>query len=347
MGNAPSNPGNESNEAVDSVDSVTFTNNSYQKQQPYHHNQQQQHQPNQHHRQLHGSPHLQQPSYMASTHQHHALSSEAFTHSSPPQGSIHPSTIPIASIPVDAAQRPRFPSVREQYLNDSPAGSSPLDSDSSYPHVPAAGREHSRGDPTLQPQPRSTHIPKDGLPGGGPRRRASSLVSGQSYGQYTDTFNEQALLASAAQQDKLEHRLHTADGRASYRNSARVSRAFESLEPLKSLDNAHDGNLMKKQAAYYCCFLKHDCIIVGETRGARADTTVICLFCSLFLSSSLADYRHCRFKGWKRTHDHYMESGRHQCLRDRNFQQLETESTAQQKVNSPPNIFYPLIGLLH
>jgi hypothetical protein len=68
-------------------------------------------------------------------------------------------------------------------------------------------------------------------------------VSGQAYGQYADTFNEQALLASAAQQDKLEQRLHTADGRPSYRNSARVSRAFE-LEPLKSLDNAHDGNCL-------------------------------------------------------------------------------------------------------
>jgi hypothetical protein len=173
---------------------------------------------------------------MASTHQRHASSPGTFGHSSPPQGSPHPSAIPTASIPVDA-HRPRFPSVREQYLNDSPAGSSTFDSDSSYPHVLAGG--HTLGDPTVQP-PRTSHSPKSGLPGGGPRRRASSLVSGQPYGQYTDTYNEQALIASAAQQDKLEQRLHTADGRPSYRNSARVSRAFE-LEPLKSLDAAHDG----------------------------------------------------------------------------------------------------------
>ncbi|KAG0067739.1 hypothetical protein BGZ90_000866 [Linnemannia elongata] len=235
MGNAPSQPGNESNEAADSVDAVTFTNNPYQKhpQQSY---QQQQQQQNQQYRQ-HDTTHLQQPSYMTSSHQRHASSPGTFTHSSPPQGSIHPSTIPIASVPVDAAHRPRFPSVREQYLNDSPAGSSPLDSDSSYPHVLAGG--HSLGDPSAHP-PRPSHSPKGGLPGGGPRRRASSLISGQAYGQYADTFNEQALLASAAQQDKLEQRLHTSDGRPSYRNSARVSRAFE-LEPLKSLDNAHDG----------------------------------------------------------------------------------------------------------
>ncbi|KAG9072568.1 hypothetical protein KI688_000339 [Linnemannia hyalina] len=243
MGNAPSQPGNESNEAADSVDAVTFTNGPYQKhpQQPYQQQQQQQHQQhqqqqNQQYRQ-HDSTHLQQPSYMTSSHQRQASSPGTFTHSSPPQGSIHPSTIPIASVPVDAAHR-RFPSVREQYLNDSPAGSSPLDSDSSYPHVLAGG--HSLGDPSAHP-PRSSHSPKGGLPGGGPRRRASSLVSGQAYGQYADTFNEQALVASAAQQDKLEQRLHTSDGRPSYRNSARVSRAFE-LEPLKSLDNAHDDS---------------------------------------------------------------------------------------------------------
>ncbi|KAG0375359.1 hypothetical protein BGX24_009219 [Mortierella sp. AD032] len=244
MGNAPSQPGNESNEAVDSVDAVTFTNNPYQKhsQQPYqHHHQQQQQQQQQQLQQQHwphGSPHLQQPSYMTSTHQHHTSSPGTFGHSSPPQGSIHPSSIPTASIPVDAAHRVRFPSVREQYLNDSPAGSSPLDSDSSYPHV-LAGGGHGLGDSSVQP-PRSSHSPKSGLPGGGPRRRASSLVSGQPYGQYTDTYNEQALLASAAQQDKLEQRLHTSDGQPSYRNSARVSRAFD-LEPLKSLDAAHDG----------------------------------------------------------------------------------------------------------
>ncbi|KAF9903327.1 hypothetical protein EC991_003974 [Linnemannia zychae] len=174
---------------------------------------------------------------MASTHQRQTSSPGTFAHSSPPQGSVHPSAIPTASIPVDAAHRSRFPSVREQYLNDSPAGSSPFDSDSSYPHVLTGG--HALGNPTVPP-PRSSHSPKSGLPGGGPRRRASSLVSGQPYGQYTDTYNEQALLASAAQQDKLEHRLHTSDGRPSYRNSARVSRAFD-LEPLKSLDAAHDG----------------------------------------------------------------------------------------------------------
>ncbi|KAF9280877.1 hypothetical protein BGZ88_011942 [Linnemannia elongata] len=241
MGNAPSQPGNESNEAADSVDAVTFTNNPYQKhpQQSYQQQQHQQHQQqqNQQYRQ-HDTTHLQQPSYMTSSHQRHASSPGTFTHSSPPQGSIHPSTIPIASVPVDATHRPRFPSVREQYLNDSPAGSSPLDSDSSYPHVLAGG--HSLGDPSAHP-PRPSHSPKGGLPGGGPRRRASSLISGQAYGQYADTFNEQALLASAAQQDKLEQRLHTSDGRPSYRNSARVSRAFE-LEPLKSLDNAHDDS---------------------------------------------------------------------------------------------------------
>ncbi|KAG0272058.1 hypothetical protein BGZ95_000071 [Linnemannia exigua] len=241
MGNAPSQPGSESNEAVDSVDAVTFTNSPYQKhsQQPYqHHQHQQQQQPQQLQQQHrpHGSPHLQQPSYMSSTHQRQTSTPGTFGHSSP-QGSIHPSSIPTASIPVDAAHRARFPSVREQYLNDSPAGSSPLDSDSSYPHV-LAGGGHGLGDPSVLP-PRSSHSPKGGLPGGGPRRRASSLVSGQPYGQYTDTYNEQALLASAAQQDKLEQRLHPSDGRPSYRNSARVSRAFD-LEPLKSLDAAHD-----------------------------------------------------------------------------------------------------------
>ncbi|KAF9087812.1 hypothetical protein BGX23_007854 [Mortierella sp. AD031] len=245
MGNAPSNPGNENNEGNSAVDAVTFTNTPYQKhsQQPYQQQHQQQQQQQQHRQ--HGSPHLQQPSYMTSSHQRHASSPGTFGHSSP-QGSIHPSTIPTASIPVDAAPRPRFPSVREQYLIDSPAGSSPFDSDSSYPHVPATAAGQSvSGDPSMQP-PRSSHNTSKsgggGLPGGGPRRRASSLVSGQPFGQYADTFNEQVLLASAAHQDKLEQRLHTVDGgRASYRNSARVSRAFEPVDPLKSLDSSHDG----------------------------------------------------------------------------------------------------------
>ncbi|KAG0200363.1 hypothetical protein BGX33_011051 [Mortierella sp. NVP41] len=244
MGNAPSNPGNENNEGNSAVDAVTFTNTPYQKhsQQPYQQQHQQQQQQQQHRQ--HGSPHLQQPSYMTSSHQRHASSPGTFGHSSP-QGSIHPSTIPTASIPVDAAPRPRFPSVREQYLIDSPAGSSPFDSDSSYPHVPATAAGQSvSGDPSMQP-PRSSHNTSKsgggGLPGGGPRRRASSLVSGQPFGQYADTFNEQVLLASAAHQDKLEQRLHTVDGgRASYRNSARVSRAFEPVDPLKSLDSSHD-----------------------------------------------------------------------------------------------------------
>lgn len=58
-----------------------------------------------------------------------------------------------------------------------------------------------------------------------------------------DAYNEQALIASAAHHDKLEHQRlqQTGDGRASYRNSARVSRAFDTLDPLKSLDKTNEG----------------------------------------------------------------------------------------------------------
>ncbi|KAG0198725.1 galactose metabolism- protein [Mortierella sp. GBA30] len=226
MGNAPSNTGNGTLDS-ETVEAVTFTNSPHQKQSQ---NQTQQ----------------QQHAYMS--HNRHSSSPHAYPHSSPPQDSIHPSTIPIASIPVDA--RPRFPSVREQYLNDSPAGSSsPVGSDSSYPNVIGGG--HSLGDQHYQKrhpqhhlhfsqQPQKHPVP---LPGGGPRRRASSLVSAQYYGQYADAYNEQALLATAAHQDKLEHQRlqqHSIDGRASYRNSARVSRAFETVDPLKSMDDRHD-----------------------------------------------------------------------------------------------------------
>lgn len=69
---------------------------------------------------------------------------------------------------------------------------------------------------------------------------------------------------------------------------------------------------------------------------------ILCLFVCFLC---LADYRHSRFQGWKRTHDHYMESGRHQCLCDRNVQQLEAESTAQQKASplTYPTIFFSLV----
>ncbi|KAF9916390.1 galactose metabolism- protein, partial [Linnemannia zychae] len=234
MGNAPSQPGNESNEATDSVDAVTFTNNPYQKHPQQTYQQQQQNQQHGQQHWQHGSPHQQQ-NYMSSTHQRHTSSPGTYGRSSPSHGLVHPSAIPTASIPVDTTHRPRFPLVREQYLTDSPAGSSPFDSDSSYPHVLASG--HALG--ASGHPPRSPHSPMGGLPGGGPRRRASSLASGQPYSQYTDSFNEQALLATAAQQDKLEQKLHSSDGKPNYRNSARVSRAFD-LEPLKSLDGTHD-----------------------------------------------------------------------------------------------------------
>ncbi|KAG0301308.1 hypothetical protein BGZ98_008476 [Dissophora globulifera] len=97
-----------------------------------------------------------------------------------------------------------------------------------------------------QQQQQQQQIP---LPGGGPRRRASSLLSNQPYSQYTDTYNEQVLVATAAHQDKMDlHRSQqqqqqqqSMEGRASYRNSARVSRAFEAVDPLKSLDEPHNG----------------------------------------------------------------------------------------------------------
>ncbi|KAG0316752.1 hypothetical protein BGZ99_006712 [Dissophora globulifera] len=96
-----------------------------------------------------------------------------------------------------------------------------------------------------QQQQQQQQIP---LPGGGPRRRASSLLSNQPYSQYTDTYNEQVLVATAAHQDKMDlHRSQqqqqqqqSMEGRASYRNSARVSRAFEAVDPLKSLDEPHN-----------------------------------------------------------------------------------------------------------
>lgn len=210
MGNTPSNQG-EQHDPNAPVEAVTFTN-QYQ-------NKQHRHQPQ--HQQSQNAGYL--------THQRHSSSPHAFpVHSSPPGDSIHPSNIPIASHPVDAAPRPRFPSVRDPYLTDSPAGSSPLEIESVYDR-----RDH--------PQHSSTGKPA--LPGGGPRRRASSLISGQPYGQYMDAYNEQALIASAAHQDKLDHQRlqQTGDGRASYRNSARVSRAFETLDPLKSLDGTNEG----------------------------------------------------------------------------------------------------------
>ncbi|KAG0051143.1 galactose metabolism- protein [Gryganskiella cystojenkinii] len=219
MGNTPSAPGTGNADADAAVEAVTYTNNPYQKQ--YSPQQQQQNHP--------------------MTHQRHGSSPQAFMgHSSPPQGSIHPSTIPTASAPVDAAPRPRFPTVRDQYMNDSPAGTSPFDSESSF--IGGNGADFHR----KQQQTATKNV----LPGGGPRRRASSLVgAGQSYGQYTDAFNEQTLLATAAHQDKMEQqRLQQLDGgRSSYRNSARVSRAFGDVDPLKSMDDAgeemKDGNV--------------------------------------------------------------------------------------------------------
>ncbi|GJJ68822.1 5'-AMP-activated protein kinase, regulatory beta subunit [Entomortierella parvispora] len=228
MGNTPSTTGNGADPDA-AVEAVTFTNSPYQKQ----------HSPQQHQPDQHGNGH--QPSYMS--HQRHSSSPQPFLgHSSPPQDSIHPSTIPIASMPVDAAPR-RFPFVKDQYMNDSPAGTSPFDSESSFSGGTASG--------DISYQRRQQPVaPRNVLPGGGPRRRASSLVSGgQSYGQYTDTFNEQALLATAAHQDKIEQqRLQQLDGgRSSYRNSARVSRAFGDVDPLKSLSDAgediKDGNV--------------------------------------------------------------------------------------------------------
>ncbi|KAF9352602.1 galactose metabolism- protein [Mortierella sp. AD094] len=229
MGNTPSNTGNGNSES-EAVESITFTNNPYQKQ----HNQQ-------HHNHQHDS-------YM--THQRHSSSPNAFPTSLGPQDSINPSTIPIAPIPVDGAPRPRFPYVKEQYINDSPAGSSPLSSDSSYPIV--TGEGHSLSDKHFQQRRTHQHQQqKSSLPGGGPRRRASSLASGQVYGQYADAYNEQVLLATAAHQDKLEQQRlqqQAMEGRTSYRNSARVSRAFETLDPLKSMDDqniylADDGHV--------------------------------------------------------------------------------------------------------
>lgn len=226
MGNTPSTTGNGTDPDA-AVEAVTFTNSPYQRQHSL-----QQHQPDRH-----GNGH--QPSYMS--HQRHSSSPQPFLgHSSPPQDSIHPSTIPIASMPVDAAPR-RFPFVKDQYMNDSPAGSSPFDSESSFIGGAAPG--------DISYQRRQQPVaPRNVLPGGGPRRRSSSLVSGgQSYGQYTDTFNEQALLATAAHQDKMEHqRLQQLDGgRSSYRNSARVSRAFGDVDPLKSLSDTGEGK-------FYC-----------------------------------------------------------------------------------------------
>ena len=72
-------------------------------------------------------------------------------------------------------------------------------------------------------------------------------MSGQSFGQYADTFNEQALLATAAHQENQRLHQHLGEGRASYRNSARISRTFEGVDPLKSLDDPQDGNVQCKQ----------------------------------------------------------------------------------------------------
>ncbi|KAF9113539.1 galactose metabolism- protein [Mortierella sp. AM989] len=233
MGNTPSNTGNGASESDPIVESVTFTNSPYQKQQ----------------NQQHHSHHSQHGSYM--THQRHSSSPNAFPTSFGPQDSIHPSTIPIAPIPVDGTPRPRFPYVKEQYMNESPAASSPMGSDSSYPIV--VGDGHSLADKHFQ-QRRTTQQQqqqqqqqhqqqRSPLPGGGPRRRASSLASGQVYGQYADAYNEQVILATAAHQDKLEQQRlqqQAMEGRASYRNSARVSRAFDTLDPLKSLDDPNN-----------------------------------------------------------------------------------------------------------
>ncbi|KAF8950566.1 hypothetical protein BGZ46_004437, partial [Entomortierella lignicola] len=123
-------------------------------------------------------------------------------------------------------------------MNDSPAGSSPLSSDSSFPIVAGEGDKHFQQRRTQNQQPQ-----RPPLPGGGARRRASSLASSQIYGQYADAYNEQVILATAAHQDKLDQQRlqqQPAEGRASYRNSARVSRAFDTLDPLKSLDDTNN-----------------------------------------------------------------------------------------------------------
>ncbi|KAI8594981.1 hypothetical protein EDD21DRAFT_59447, partial [Dissophora ornata] len=96
----------------------------------------------------------------------------------------------------------------------------------------------------LQQQQQQQQQQTNSLPGGGPRRRASSLLSGQPFVNYTNTYNEQVLVATAAHHDKQEQQRlqqQSVEGRASYRNSARVSRAFETVDPLKSLDVPHDG----------------------------------------------------------------------------------------------------------
>ncbi|KAI1317937.1 hypothetical protein EDD11_007459 [Mortierella claussenii] len=283
MGNTPSNTANGASETDPAVESVTFTNNPYHKQQQQ---QQQQHQQQQHH--YGSSPYGSTSnggSYQA--HHRHASSPHAFPptatasqgqgHLLGPQDSIHPSTIPIAPIPVEgAAPRPRFPYVKEQYLNDSPAGSSPLGSDSSYPIV--VGDSHSLGDKHFQQRHRQSQQQqqkhKSALPGGGPRRRASSLINANQppYSHYTDAYNEQVLLATAAHQDKLEHQRlqqqhNSMESRASYRNSARVSRAFEAVDPLKSLDDTHDGK-------YYLHDLSYDGFVPTIITWSQGGTNV-------------------------------------------------------------------------
>lgn len=240
MGNAPSNTGNGTHEDDAVVESVTLTNSPYQRQ-----HQQQQHASYMTHHRHSSSP--------------HALSTQTSS-SSGPKDSIHPSTIPIAPIPVDGAPR-RFPYVKEQYMNESPAPSSPLGSDLSYPNAlgQTMGDKHfqqRRQQLQQQQQQRST------LAGGGPRRRASSVIGGQSYGQYTDVLNEQVLLATAAHQDKLDHlrlQQQIGEGRASYRNSARISRTFEGVDPLKGLDDPQDGKCQTVVLSLYTLFSSASC----------------------------------------------------------------------------------------
>ncbi|KAF9435173.1 hypothetical protein BGZ76_006755 [Entomortierella beljakovae] len=217
MGNTPSQQGNDA-EPEGSVESVTFTNSPYHKPQ--------------------GQQQYQNNTYM--THQSRTSSPNSFPLG--PQDSINPSTIPIAPIPVDGTQRPRFPYVKEQYMNESPAGSSPLSMDHSYPTV--GGNDKNFQKRQSQQQQQQQQQQKNSLPGGGPRRRASSLVSGQSYGQFAEAYNEQVILATAAHQDKLENQRlqQQVEGRASYRNSARVSRAFDTLDPLKGYEELNNGN---------------------------------------------------------------------------------------------------------
>ncbi|KAG0228127.1 hypothetical protein BGW41_003538 [Actinomortierella wolfii] len=160
------------------------------------------------------------------------------------------------------SQRPKFPFVKEQYITDSPAASSPIDSEYASSSVGgglgiggADGLLDDGGLSSFRQQPRINMLNNNHqtskLPGGGARRRASSLSTTTDfyYGSSVphsqlppnNILNEQALIASAAHQDRLElqrvQQREGADSRASYRNSARVSRAFGDLEPLTRSDD--------------------------------------------------------------------------------------------------------------